>query len=165
MDHHDRLAPDSLAWLDQEDRRTTEIIRTHGCYIQGVFGDSERPPFAYTVGLFGIGHPELIVFGLDLGSAAHALNWFFARIKDGQDLTPGEIVEPPGSHTRFLVEEFPSPGDALFAANRHYQRPSHASVPAYQLTWDVNGAFPWEPGYPYPPTLQPRPGEDKRYEG
>lgn len=160
MDHdHDHHGPDTIAWLDQEDRRTTEIIRKYGCFIQGVFGDAEQPSFAYTVGLFGIGHPELIVFGLDHHSAAHALNWFFARIKSGHDLMPGDIVEPEESGTRFLIEHFPNPGDALYAANRHYQRPSQASVPAYQLTWDANGAFPWEPGYPYSPTFQPRPGD------
>jgi len=156
--HHDPTALETATWLDQEDRRVTDAIRQYGCFIQGVLGDGERPPFAYTVGLFGIGHPELIVFGLDHGDAATMLNWFFAHIKAGHDLMPGELVEPPLTTTRFLVEEFPNPGDALFAANRHYQRPAVASVPAYQLTWDVDGAFPWEPGYPYPPTQQPRPG-------
>ncbi|MGB7963552.1 MAG: DUF4262 domain-containing protein [Propionicimonas sp.] len=146
------------AWNDQEDRRVTEIIRRHGCFIQAVAGERRTPPFAYSVGLFGLGHPELIVFGMDLVSAGGTLNWFFDRIRAGEDLIPGEIVEPPRSGMRFLVEIFPEPGAALYAANRHYQRPREASVPAYQLTWDVNGAFPWEPGYPYPAWLQPRPG-------
>lgn len=56
------------AWLDQEDRRVTDIIRAHGCFIQ-------------------------------------------------------------------------------------------ASVAAYQLTWDAEGAFPWEFGYPYSTRTQPRPGD------
>lgn len=136
----------------------TRIIREHGCFIQAVSGEKRLPPFAYTVGLFGLGHPELIVFGLDLESAGFTLNWFFDRVRSGDDLTPGEIVRPPGSQTRFLVEEFPDPGAALYAANRHYQRPREASVPAYQLTWDVAGEFPWEAGYAYPAWLQPRPG-------
>ena len=29
--------------------------------------------------------------------------------------------------------------------------------PAYQLTWDVDGAFPEDPDYPYGPHQQPRP--------
>lgn len=147
------------AWNDQEDRRVTEIIRRHGCFIQVVAGDPGRPPFAYTVGLFGLGHPELIVFGLDYESAGGTLNWFFERIRAGEDLTPGGIVEPPRSGKRFLVETFPEPGALLHAANRHYRRPRQVSVRAYQLTWDVNGAFPWEPGYPYPAWMQPRPGD------
>jgi hypothetical protein len=148
-----------IAWNDQEDRRVAALIRKYGCFIQAVAGEGRIPPFAYTVGLFGLGHPELIVFGLDNESAGGTLNWFFDRIGSGTDLTPGEIVRPPGARIRFLVEEFPDPGAALYAANRHYQRPREASVPADQLTWDVDGAFPWEPGYPYPDWLQPRPGD------
>lgn len=149
----------AIAWNDQEDRVVTETIRRYGCYLQGVEGEAESPPFCYTVGLFGMGHPELIVFGLDMESAGGTLNWFFDRIRGGGDLTPGELVQTPNGGPRFLVEEFPNPGSALYSANRHYRRPREMSVPAYQLTWDVDGAFPWEPGYPYPPTLQPRPGE------
>jgi hypothetical protein len=155
---NERTSAQLTAWNDQEDRRVAQIIRTHGCFIQAVSGEKHRPPFAYTVGLFGLSHPELIVFGLDLESAGGTLNWFFGRVRGGTDLTPGEVVEPPRSGTRFLVEEFPDPGSALYAANRHYQRPREASVPAYQLTWDVDHAFPWEAGYPYPDWLQPRPG-------
>jgi len=99
------------------------------------------------------------VFGLDHESAGGTLNWFFERVRKGRDLTPGELILPPGSDTRFLVEEFPDPGSALYAANRHYQRPHEASVPAYQLTWDAAGSFPWEPGYPCASWLQPRPGD------
>lgn len=147
------------AWNDQEDRRVTALIRRYGCFIQAVAGEKPYPPFAYTVGLFGLGHPELIVFGLDTESAGGTLNWFFERVRKGRDLTPGEVILPPGSDTRFLVEEFPDPGSALYAANRHYQRPREVSVPAYQLTWDAAGAFPWEPGYPCASWLQPRPGD------
>ena len=148
-----------IAWNDQEDRRVADLIRRYGCFIQAVSCKKPRPPFAYTVGLFGLGHPELIVFGLDNESAGGTLNWFFERGRTGLDLTPGEVILPPGSDTRFLVEEFPDPGSALYAANRHYQRPREVSVPAYQLTWDAGGAFPWEPGYPCARWLQPRPGE------
>ena len=146
------------AWNEQQERRVTACIREYGCFIQAVAGEREIPPFAYTVGLYELGHPELITFGLDTESASGTLNWFFGCIRDGAQLTSGEIVEPPGSDTRFLVEEFPDAGTALRAANRHYHRRREASVRAYQLTWDVDGAFPWEPGYPYSELLQPRPG-------
>ena len=130
-----------LAWLDQEDRHVTEIIRKHGCYLEYVFGEGAEPPFAYTIGLFGIGHPELIVFGLDTRRAAKVLNTFFDRVRAGSDLTPGEVVEPWGDSVAFLVEEFPDAGSTLLGANRHYQRPAEASVPAYRLNWSVDGRF------------------------
>lgn len=147
-----------LAWLDQEDRHVAAVIREHGCYLEYVIGEGDDPPFAYTIGLFGLGHPELIIFGLDTGRSAQALNAFFDRVRRGGDLTPGEVIRPWADPVAFLVEEFPDPGSTLFGANRHYQRPREASVPAYQLTWSMDGHFPGEPGYPLAPSVQPRPG-------
>ncbi|WP_425310911.1 DUF4262 domain-containing protein [Ammonicoccus fulvus] len=63
--------------------------------MQAIHGDGQGPPFCYTVGLFGLGHPELIVFGLDHESAGHTLNWFFDRIRRGEDLMPGQLVQAP----------------------------------------------------------------------
>lgn len=147
-----------LAWLDQEDRYVTETIRKHGCYLQYVAGEGTDPSFAYTVGLFGIGHPELIVFSMGMSGAATTLNHFFDQVREGNDLTPGQVLSPDGANVKFWVEDFPEPGATLFAANRHYQRPREASVPAYQLTWSADGFFPGEPGYPLDPAVQPRPG-------
>ena len=138
---HDASAAAILAWLDQEDRHVTEIIRRHGCFLQYVLADEGQPPFTYTVGLFGLGHPELIVFGLDARSSASVLNTFYDRVRNGSDLTPGEVVTPWGGSVAFLVEEFPDAGSTLLAANRHYQRPAEASVPAYRLNWTLDGGF------------------------
>jgi hypothetical protein len=33
-----------------------------------VFGDEEGPPFVYTAGLSGFGHPELIMFAISRGT-------------------------------------------------------------------------------------------------
>lgn len=148
------------AWLDQEDAMVRDCVRKHGCFLQYVFA-SPAPTstsFCYSTGFFGLGHPELIVFGLDQSSACGMLNWCFARVRDGEDLMPGEVLIFGNDCGRARVEEFPNPGGALYAANRFYQRSSSSSVPAYQLTWDVNGAFPEDPGYPYGPHQQPRPG-------
>ncbi|GAA3770006.1 hypothetical protein GCM10022240_22890 [Microbacterium kribbense] len=150
------------AWLDQEDRRTAEIIRRHGTFIQFVGGDqrARHTSFAYTVGLFGLGHPELLVFGVDPTSAANILNDVSARIRDGSDLVPGEILTFADRPHRVLIEAVPNPGEIAFTANRFYQRPDEYSVPVYQLTIDDEGGrFPGEPGYSRPAWLQPRPGE------
>ncbi|QPZ37884.1 DUF4262 domain-containing protein [Paramicrobacterium chengjingii] len=146
------------AWLDQEDRHVALTIRKYGCYLQYVFGEATSPSFCYSVGLFGLGHPELIVFGLTQQSAAHTLNWFFDRIRGGEELLPGQVISPDDNAPRFLVEKFPDPAQYLFAANRHYDRPDFLTVQAYQLTWDDKGAFPGEDGYSYPAWVQPRPG-------
>jgi hypothetical protein len=149
-------------WLDQEDRRVSQTIRTHGCSLEYVF-PSERDdlptPFCYTIGLFGLGHPELLVFGLDHSSAAGLLNHLHGLVARGRDLVPGELLAFDGHDETYLVEALPNPGQILFAANRHYRRPSEFSVPALQLTWSVGGAFPWDEGYPYALHSQPRPGD------
>lgn len=149
----------SLAWLDQEDRRVTEAVRRHGWVVQYVGGDKDVPPFAYTIGLFGLGHPELIVFGLDYASALRLLNGLGSRVRSNSDLSLGEILSLEGTDTRVRVDIVPNPAQLLFAANRYYQRPDEASVPAFQLTWDCEGAFPGESGYTKPQWLQPNPGE------
>ncbi len=57
------------AWLDQDDSRMAATIREHGWSIEYIGGDecsrpgcdcprTDDPPFAYTVGLFGMAHPE-----------------------------------------------------------------------------------------------------------
>lgn len=146
------------AWLDQEDRRVVDCVRAYGCYIQAIGADGDEPGFAYTIGLFGLSHPELLVFGLDLDSASFVLNSIFTRIAGGGDLTPGEVIELEDCNTRFFVETLPNPGEILYSANRYYQRPPEASVPAYQLTWDLKGTFPWDQVHPYDDGRQPRPG-------
>ena len=168
------------AWLDQEDAHTTRLIRRHGWMIEYVSADGpcctgcaqgvaaphpDSSPgtlttsFAYTVGLFGLGHPELLILGVDRGTALAVLNDLGSRIRDGRDLLPGELLRFPEWPHRIVVEELPNPGEVVFATNRHYQRPDAASVPVYQLTYDdKDGRFPWDEGYSIRPDIQPRPG-------
>ncbi|MEJ3404794.1 DUF4262 domain-containing protein [Rathayibacter sp. YIM 133350] len=151
----------TIAWLDQEDERTAQIIRKHGVFIQYVSGDiaKSRPSFAYTTGLFGIGHPELLVFHVPTAVASGLLNDVAGRVRAGRDLVPGEVLEFDEWAHRVTVEEVPNPAEIVFAANRFADRPDELSVPVYQLTYDdLNGRFPWESGYLNPEWYQPRPG-------
>lgn len=152
----------TVAWLDQQDRTITQIVRRHGWAVQYVIGEGTEPPFAYTVGLFGLSHPELIVFGLDYSSALGLLNYMGSRVRENRDLSPGEVIAWEGTDTRVRIDALPRPAELLFAANRYFQRPDEASVPALQLTWDIDGAFPGEPGYSKPDWLQPDPGAARR---
>ena len=152
--------PQMLAWLDQEDSRLAQTIRAHRVAVQYVMRgeESDEPPFGYTVGLFGAGHPELVVVGVGHETALSLLNTVADLVFQGRDLVPGELVVLDGGR-RLTVETLPNPADVLFSANRFYQRPDEFSVPAYQLTWArAGGTFPWEPGHPCPPECQPRPG-------
>jgi hypothetical protein len=154
--------PQIIAWLDQEHAHLAQTIRTHRLAVQYVgAGDAPgEPPFGYTIGLFGLGHPELVVVGVGHDIAHGMLNRLGRLVVGGRNLVPGELLHDDGGAVPLAVEVLPNPGEVVFSANRFYERPDEFSVPAFQLTWpDAGGAFPWDPGYAYPADVQPRPGE------
>lgn len=159
----------TTAWLDREDRHCAEMIRRYGCFIQYVGGcrpdgcghppTGNAAPFAYSVGFFGMGHPELLIVGADPGTSAAVINDLCARVRAGRDLVAGELVTFEHWAHRITIEQVSNPGEIVFAANRHYQRPAEHSVPVLQLTYDdAWGRFPWDEGYANDPSVQPRPG-------
>jgi hypothetical protein len=153
--------PQTTAWLDQEDAHLATVIRQCRWAVQYVGpGDApEEPAFGYTVGLFGLGHPELVVVGLGPGDTHDLIDEVAALVAGGCVLVDGQLLSWDGGPGPLFVEVCPNPGEVLFAANRFYRRPAEYSVPAYQLTWaHRDGTFPWEPGHPCGPACQPRPG-------
>lgn len=158
-----------LAWLDQQAAHVASVVRQFGWYIQWVGSscchpgcadatDDDGPPFAYTVGLFGLRHPELLVFGLPPETAGRLLNDLGGRVRAGQQLLAGQLLTFEWWAQRALLEPVPNPGEIVFTANGYYDRPDEASVPVLQLSYDDDaGRFPWEAGYAGP-GVQPRPG-------
>lgn len=159
------LPTGTLAWLDQQDARVRDTIRTNGWAIEYVFhdaeaalGSSDRVPFAYTVGLYGMGHPELLILGIPPETAAGVLNELGERVRGGEQLVPGQLIGFDGRWHRIVPEEVPNPAEIVFGANRYYGFPAPMSVPVLQLSYDDrNQRFPWEPDY-VAPDMQPRPG-------
>jgi hypothetical protein len=161
---------DIQAWLDQEDARIADRVRRFGWTGLYVGGDTcgrpgctsppdDGPPFAYTIGLFGIGHPELLVVGLDPAEANLVLDDLAGRVRDGETLVPGFPIAVEGWPRAVVPEAVPNPGDIVLWANGFYRRPPEHSVPVLQLTYsDDQGRFPWDEGYTSP-HHQTRPGE------
>lgn len=157
------------AWVDQHDAHIVAMVRRHGWYIAYIGGgscsrplcdggDTEDPPFAYTVGLFGLAHPELLILGVDAETALGVLNTLGSRVQAGEPLLPGQMVTFDEWPHRIVPEPVPNPGEIVFDANRFYQRPDEFSVPVLQLSYDdTEGRFPWEDDYATP-ERQPRPG-------
>lgn len=157
----DRDDAQVTAWLDQHAQLVAEQIRVHGVHISYVFGDERerQAPIAYTVGLFGIGHPEVLVVGLDSETAMSLLNDVARTVREGRQLVAGELLTFGRWSHKVVVEQSPNPGEIVFTANSHYQRPPSASVPVLQLTYDdLAGCFPWDTGYSVASWIQPRPG-------
>ena len=163
------MDPQTQAWIDQHEAHITAMVRRDGWYIAYVGGgpcacrdcdgeDSDLPPFAYTVGLFGLAHPELLILGAGQETSASVLNTLGRRIREGEALLPGQIVAFEDWPHRIVPEVVPNPGEIVFEANRFYARPREFSVPVLQLSYDDNeGRFPWEDDY-VAPEMQPRPG-------
>lgn len=163
------IDPKTSAWLDQDDTHIAQLIRKHEWMIENVGfggcsccedgGEVEAIPFSYTVGLFGLGHPELLIFSSPVPTAMAVLNDLGARVKSGDNLVAGQLLTFDDWPHRIVAEEVPNPGAIVFGANRHYRRPTEASVPVLQLTYDdKRGRFPWDEGYANAPHIQPRPG-------
>ena len=59
---------------DEHEAWQRATIRRYGWALQAVLADDESPPFVYTVGLTGFGHPELILFATTQATAAMPAN-------------------------------------------------------------------------------------------
>ena len=118
------LDPRTTAWLDQEDAHLARVIRRHRWAVQYVGSeDDDEPPFGYTIGLFGLGHPELVVVGLGMEAAHGVLQRVAEDVATGRDLVPGELIAWDDWPGRLCVEASPNPGEVVLGANRFYQRP------------------------------------------
>ena len=142
--------PQTTAWFDQEDANLARTIRVHRWAVQyvGAGEEPDEPAFGYTIGLFGLGHPELVVVGLGPAATHGVLDRVADLVVGGRDLMPGELLPVADTATRLLVETVPNPGEVVLGANRLYQRPAEVSVGALQLTWsDADGRVPSDPGH------------------
>jgi hypothetical protein len=117
------------------------LIRRYGWAIQYV--ESDRRPYAYTVGRTFVGLPELLVTGVPPERAAELLHDFGDALVGALPLTPGERVALSG---RDLVElvRVANPDAHMHAAVALYGD----EVRAMQLVWsDERGRWPWAPDF------------------
>ena len=88
------LDPQTTAWLDQEDAHLARVIRQHRWAVQyvGSGEEDDEPCFGYTIGLFGLGHPELVLVGLGADTTHGVLQRVAEEVAAGRDLVPGELL-------------------------------------------------------------------------
>lgn len=152
------------AWSDQQNAWQRDTIRRHGWAVTAVYGEEIGEDFAYTVGLSGFDHPELLVTGMPPEVAGRMLNEYGERVRAGQRLRPGDQrLDPVARKPVELVEVGDSLRAGLLDANGWYGGPDQPPVPALQLVWsDPAGVLPWEPGYSLAEHLQPLHGAPQR---
>ncbi len=114
-------------------------ILEHGFTITMVEPDGPaNPPFAYTVGLSRVDHPEIICFNMCPACAERALTPLARAVLDlDVRLSEGAEVDhyfgPEATGAQLL--EFPDSSTHLFDANNFYRRAGGPPVPALQLLW------------------------------
>jgi hypothetical protein len=134
---------------EDRERKLLADIEEYGWHVVLIPEDDEGPAFAYSIGLFKtFGHPEVVVFGLDLDVMHQMINLIGEEVRRGRHFSDGEsasgILE--GYDVRFCE-----------AARKHYH--DHFGYarwfyggddfPALQCLWpDRRGRFPTDPGYP-----------------
>jgi Domain of unknown function (DUF4262) len=129
-DHPGATTEDYLAEL-----RATML--KHGWAVQYV--ESERMPFAYTIGLTRYGLPELLATGLPPRRAARVLNALGRRAANGDRPAPGaQIALPAGPLVEMVEVEHPDVY-LIFAGAMFGDE-----VTALQAVWvDSCGRWPW----------------------
>ena len=90
MTDGDRAAPRAT---DGPGRGLSETIQRFGYSVESVSGTKKRQPsFAYTIGLFAHGYPELLVFGFGAQAACKVPNGTRGLILAGTEMALGTEV-------------------------------------------------------------------------
>jgi hypothetical protein len=126
-----------------------ELVEKHGWAVQ--FVESDRTPYAYTVGLHERGLPELLVTGLPPQSAARLLNSVAAYLLEGGRPVPGELISIAGGSALEVVQ-VQHPDAHMNVAVAFYG----TDLQALQLVWaDDRGHRPWCPEFTNGQVRQP----------
>ena len=120
-------------------------IDQFGWSVAGIEGDGSRPPFAYTIGLTELGHPELLLSGFPPDSAGVVLDGWSDDVAAGHRFQPGDVLNDGHGH-RSAVARIPDPSRLVLAWEFYADR--REEVEALQIVWsDGSGRFPGDPGY------------------
>lgn len=143
------------ATIEDYDELVRDTIARHGWFIQSVGRDRWRPGFSYTVGLTGLGLPELLMTGRPMRVAQSLLDGVTEHLvhHDGGELRPGDHV-PLRDHPDIEVVGVAEPTVHLITACRIYG----SGVEGLQLVYaDDRGTWPWDVGFRgRQPVLGPR---------
>ncbi len=138
-------------------QRLRQQVAEQGWMVLGVFASAEAPditPWHYTVGLTDAGLPELLVSGLGPTQGQEILNTAAARhIRDEivvgmlDDVASMPLKVVPGPTGECVQQAWNYVGDP--------RRREPGRVRVLQLVWpDVDGRFPGDEGFGYPPEAQ-----------
>jgi Domain of unknown function (DUF4262) len=127
-------------------------IARFGVAVQGVFAtDDTAPNFAYTIGNYQKGMPELFMAGLDVENLHVILNDATRLMQDGSLRVADRETTPAlakGYETAFRLVEHSLVNTELNILAHYCKRKGIAMPPVYQLVWpDPGHLFPWDQGF------------------
>jgi len=127
------------------DRKLLADVRGHGWHVINVISE---PAFSYSIGLYeNYGHPEVIVFGLDLNVMHRMINAIGDQIKEGgsfDDLDESDDVLE-GYNVIFRTVEMKHYPEYFGYAHWFYQGDR---FPVLQCIWpDSLHRYPWHPSF------------------
>lgn len=127
---------------------TATLVGSGDCVVPGCRCEPEPYPYAYSIGLCEHGHPELVVFGLDLPHVNAVMDPIVAAARAGSPLAVG----PEHRHVFATVHEYclvPVPD--LWARRDPGRIGGWIDVyrtalpPFLQIVWaDHHGNMPWD---------------------
>jgi hypothetical protein len=127
------------------------IDRFGWAVLHGGGSGTGDPRWSYTVGLSGLGHPEVIVVGLPFEAAETYLNLVGEAVRAGARFSPGVVTTALTDADSPVVFLQVADTSRLAVAEQFA-----GSVDALQLVWpDSTGKLPWEEGHRNPPHAQP----------
>ncbi len=130
------------------DRNIVRDIKEYGWHVVRVIGEEASPAFAYSVGLYQrFGHPEALIFGLDLDVMHEIINVVGDTVSEGISFISGQSTDTV-LHDLSVV--FRSVDRSYFDSylGRALVFYSNDSFPVQQVFWpDPSGKFPWQDGY------------------
>jgi hypothetical protein len=134
---------------------TLARIEKFGFTVVSVSGSHSSVPFSYTVGLTGLGEPELMLIGIPVTDASIVLGNLASRVADGQRYKPGDVpADVLGDGYDVMIC---GPVPAVWCRSQGYP-PGLAgmlygkeAVRVYQVVYqDRNRLYPWQEGYAVP---------------
>lgn len=148
------LMTDLREGFDRLHRKIDDDIERVGWSAISVFPDEENPitPFCYSIGFTELGHPELIVYGLNTERMWAVLDDAYIAIRDGHHFTDGEetdrLCQPP---YHFAIVSVPGDGHPANMALAHY-----GEIKLLQAVWpDAEHHYPWQDGWNHDKNRQP----------
>ena len=134
--------------LHEKDAELLHTLEEWGWFVIKVGAGDAEPAFAYSIGLYeNFKHPEIILFGLDLGVMHRLINDVGKRIREGQRFDEARRYDDffKGYQCEFRNVN-PSRYEGLLTYDIWYYKRS--PFPVLQMIWpDRGGLFPWEEGF------------------